>query len=138
MDIVDGAANFGAELATVYRLHPAFAGAAQRVGVVIPPLDRIATKAPPAVARINHNRLIADCPDCGGAVYVWRDGPYLLLCPDCWNGVIGGAWRILQVPDDLATIEAALRERPLPMTRNWVPSETVDDLRQEFATQGEV
>lgn len=133
--IVDGAAHFGAGLEAVYRLHPAFAGAAARVGVVVPPLDRVAN-APPAPARINHNRLIADCPDCGGAVYAWREGPHLLLCPECWNGAVGGAWRRIALPRNLAAIEAALGERPLPATRNWSPGESVADLRRERAERG--
>lgn len=136
MRIVDGAAHFGADLDVVYRHHPVFVESARRVGVEVQPLDRIAHGAPPAFARINHNRLICDCPDCGSAVYVWREGPHVMLCPDCWNGAIGGAWRPVMVPDNLAEVEAILGARPLPGNRNWQLPETLEDLRSQNREHG--
>lgn len=136
MRIIDGAAHFGADLETVYRQHSLFVGLATRAGVAVPPIEQVAESAPPTTLRIDQNRMIADCPDCGGAVYQWRDGPHLLLCPDCWNGAIGGRWRPVTVPANLAEIETILLARPLPANRNWHPTETLDDLRRQNAENG--
>lgn len=131
MRIIDGAAHFGAGLEEVYRHHPLFAGLARRAGVTVPPLHEQSPATTATFAYISHNRLICDCPDCRGAVYVWREGPHLMLCPDCWNGAIGGLWRPVMVPDKLAEIEAILLARPLPQHRNWKLPETLDDLRRQ-------
>lgn len=103
-----------------------------RVGFVPPPLDRIAD-VPPAPARVDHNRWIVDCPDCGGAEFVWLNTP-LLLCLSCWNGAIGNLWRRVTIPDNRVLIEAVLQERPLPPTRNWSPTEKIEDLQIENLT----
>lgn len=130
MRVIDGQAQFGASQEMVYLLHPQFVQLAARVGVTVPPLDQV-SRAKPLPARINHNRLIADCPDCNGAEFVWRDGPHLLMCCSCWNGRVGGLWRAVTLPDDITTIEAALSERVDPQSRNWQPGETVADLLAE-------
>jgi len=135
MAIIDGAAHFQASLATVYHLHPTHQLLATRAGVTVPPLDQVAT-APPVAARINHNRLLVDCPDCNGAEFVWREQP-LLMCCNCWNARVGGLWRAVTLPPDLAHIEAALVERLDPQSRNWTPGETVADLLRENETHAE-
>jgi hypothetical protein len=135
MRIVDGQANFGADLATVWRNHPAFVSAAERFGFVAPPLAAVAD-APPLPAVVNHGRLLADCPDCGGAEFVWHEGPHLILCASCFNGAVGGKWRRVALPDDYAAIAAALLARPLPLNRNWTPGESLADLRRENAERG--
>jgi hypothetical protein len=99
-------------------------------GFLPPPLADVAEDAPPAVARVNHNRWIADCPDCDGAVDVWRDGPTAMLCPGCLNAVVGHRWRPVAMPGDVAGIEDALMDRALPATRNWI-GETPTMLRAE-------
>jgi hypothetical protein len=105
-------------------------------GFPVPPLAAVALGAPPAVARVNHNRWIADCPDCAGAADVWRDGPHLMICPNCLNATIGHLWRRVALPDDIAAIEDALMDRPVPQTRNWSIAESVDDLRRQNAERG--
>lgn len=106
--------------------------------VPLPPLTALAVGVAPGLAYINHSRLIADCPDCGGAEFVWRDGPHVMLCASCLNGGIGHRWRPVVLPADLAEIEAVLAARPLPQNRNWAPGETIGQLRAEnLAHSGE-
>lgn len=135
MQIVDGQANFGAGLETVWRNHPTFMHIAERAGFVVPPLTAVAD-VPPFPARINHGNLIADCPDCGGAEFVWREGPHLFLCANCLNGAVGGKWRRVGMPGQLPGIEAVLLERPLPANRNWDITESVADLRAQNREAG--
>ena len=40
-------------------------------------------------ARVDHGRLIADCPFCRSAQMASRDDPYF-LCADCFNRPVGG------------------------------------------------
>lgn len=131
LPLVDGARNFGADSPWGV---VAGSRAAQVVGFVPPPVEEVAGE--PVAARVNHNRWIADCPDCPGAEFVWRDGPLVMLCLACLNGGIGHRWRRVLLPPDLPAIEAALLARPLPATRNWATPETVADLLAENAAEG--
>lgn len=131
LPIIDGARNFGG-------LSPREAAggslSARVAGVVPPPETTVAADAAPAIARIAQNQLIADCPEgCAVAAFVWRDGPQVFLCPQCFNGALGGRWRAVALPPDLPAIEAALLRRSLPQTRNWASPETVADLLRENA-----
>jgi len=97
---------------------------------------------PPAVAldaavpaRVYESLWIADCPDCGTACLVWRDAPYL-MCLRCWNGAVGGLWRPVVFPEAWEAIESILNLRPLPMTRHWLPGETVAQLIDENREHG--
>lgn len=132
--IRDGQQHFGATLAQI--ASGPMRAFAERQGVAVATLDLIATSAPAAVARIDHSRLIADCPDCGGAEFVWRDGPHLMMCQSCWNMTIGGMWRRVALSPLLPEVEAILAARPLPQNRNWTPGETVEALRAENAEHG--
>lgn len=127
--IRDAAQNFGMTLDELRR--GPMAAFAARFGVTVPTLDRIAADAPATVAYVSHSRLIAGCPDCNGAEFVYRDGPHLFMCQSCWNGAIGGKWRLVLVPDVLPEVEAILGERPIPQSRNWHPTETLAQLRAE-------
>lgn len=131
MPIVDGARNYGTD--SPWQV-VAGSRAAQLAGFCPPPLTTTAGAA--ARARVNHNRLIADCPDCGGCEFVWRDGPAVMLCLSCLNGGIGHAWRPVELPDEYAAIEAALLARPLPANRNFDPGESVADLLAQNAENG--
>lgn len=134
--IIDGGRNFDG--AGPWRVVAA-SRAARMAGFIPPPLDGpgAETRAEPAAAaRVNHNRLIADCPDCGGAEFVWRDGPHAMVCLSCLNGALGGRWRRVVMPADYPAIEAALLARPLPQTRNWSETETVADLLTQNAAEG--
>jgi hypothetical protein len=128
--VMDAAGVFGGrDPATVLAMLPTVRAS----GFPVPPLSGVALGVPPAVARINHNRWIADCPDCTGAVDVWRDGPHLMICPNCLNAAIGNLWRRVRMPADVAGIEDALMDRPIPATRNWHAGESVAGLRAEQA-----
>lgn len=129
--VMDGARTFGGrDPAAALAMLPGVRAA----GFPVPPLSAVALGAPPAVARVNHNRWIADCPDCAGAVDVWRDGPHLMICPNCLNARAGHLWRRVALPADAAAIEDALMDRPIPQTRNW-EGETVAELRAETARE---
>jgi hypothetical protein len=131
MPIIDGRRNFGAD--SPWQV-VAGSRAAQMVGFLPPSVTT--TAGPPARARVNHNRWIADCPDCGGAEFVWRHGPLVMLCLSCLNGGIGHVWRTVTLPDDVEAIEAALAARPVAANRNWDASERIDDLLRENAEHG--
>lgn len=131
LPIVDGRRNFNTD--SPWQV-VAGSRAAQIVGFVPPPVTT--TAGPPVAARVNHNRLIADCPDCGGAEFVWRDGPHVMLCLSCLNGGIGHVWRPVALPDHYPAIEAALLARPLVVNRHYEPGETVDGLLRENAEHG--
>lgn len=76
-----------------------------------------------AFARINCNRIIVDCPapHCRSALMLPPFHPGF-ECWDCgWSAPI--VW-----PPNLADIVSVLLLRPDPMTRCWLPGETVMDL----------
>lgn len=131
LPIIDGRRNFGTD--SPWQV-VAGCRMAQMAGFLPPPVTT--TAGPPARARVDHNRWIADCPDCGGAEFVWRDGPSVMICQNCLNGGIGHAWRAVEFPGDIAAIEAALLARPLPQNRHWSPGESVADLLAENAENG--
>jgi len=93
-----------------------------------------------ALAYVHHGRWIARCPfpSCPGAECAGRDD----------DGRIGGLSRETfrcahclfecdaQWPHNPADIEYLLSLRPVPATRNWLPSETVNDLLKENFMHG--
>lgn len=108
----------------------------------IAPLDHVVLTAEPLVARVVHGVWIASC-SCGArglptpGCVVFMDTP-LGWCVRCSNRGWGGGWRRVVVPpeDDRRVIEAILRARPDPTTRNWRPGETVGDLAVENRAHG--
>lgn len=104
-------------------------------GQKIMPHQLVDDKAVPAIAYVNHGRWVADCPTgCGGAMLVEPDMPF--VCGNCFNAELHGKWRAVLWPDDKAGIETELEKRPLPHTANWLPGETVADLRRENREHG--
>lgn len=83
---------------------------------------------------VNHGRWLVECP-CGSAQYASCDDARF-LCSQCWNEDVGGRWKAVVWPKDPEAIEAALSGRPIP-NRNWIPSETVDDLHEDNRRRGE-
>lgn len=79
------------------------------------------------VATVNHNRWVADCPNCAAGIALDPDAPDFGACFSCRRVYSAVAW-----PPDRAAIEEALEPRPWK-NRNWVPSETVEDLLDENA-----
>lgn len=95
------------------------------------------TDLPAAVARIDHGRWIADCPDpnCDpsgsgrGAMAV--DESHFFMCGNCFNRAAGGYWLTVEWPDDddKHSAEAILTERPHAVMQTWHPKrESMADL----------
>ena len=136
LPLVDGKINFrGASLKEA--AEKLYAEPAMRVGFRVPPISDIAD-VPPLPAKVDYGRWCVDCPDCNGAEFVWLDGPLVMMCAGCWNAMVGHKWRPvnLPTPKKRARIDELLRARPLPVNRNWLPSETVADLERENAEHG--
>lgn len=92
----------------------------------------------PLMARIYADSWIVDCPDCGGAEFVWLNGPFLMWCHSCGNVAVNGMWRRVELPGDIAAAEALLDKRTLRDQRNWDPRiETIEMLRAENAEKGD-
>jgi hypothetical protein len=84
----------------------------------------------PVLARVNHGRWIADCPNCrcGPLTHPeWR----LACCGEC-----GCVMTNVVFPADLDQIVDLLLRRPTRPTQNWAPPETVADLARENAANG--
>ena len=84
-------------------------------------------KALPAM--VNHGRWIVKCPTCNGAELVDPDMP-IFFCYSCGNESNGGHVYPVSFPQNWREIEAALIDRP-PANQNWLPGETIEDLRNE-------
>ncbi len=84
-------------------------------------------------AYIQGGRWVAECPDpdCGGALEVDREDPRF-FCPVCTTP----DWFAVVFPRSADALEAELVKRPVPHTRNWLPHETLADLRAENAAHG--
>lgn len=100
-------------------------------------------EASPLVARINHGAWIVSCPcDAEGepapGMMLWLSVPWA-WCVRCRNASAGGKWRPVTVPprDELAAIERVLAERHAPISRNWLPGETVAHLVAENTANGD-
>lgn len=111
----------------------------RRIGLGrVPPVTNIQGSVTPYV---NEGRWVADCPaGCGGALVVTND-PAIFICPDCGSPENGNNWYAVVFPPDKATIERVLLVRPSrrpdhARTRNWLPWETVADLKRENRARG--
>lgn len=82
-------------------------------------------------ARVNWSRWIADCPNpfCTSALAVAREQPWF-ACLDC-DATAEIVW-----PRYCEDVERLLVMRPDPITRNWEPGETLQDLYRENAEHG--
>ena len=80
-------------------------------------------------ARVNQGRWIADCPTCLGAEFADSAWPVFVCC-SCGEGP-----RAVVFPPERELLEPELIARPLE-ARNWVPGETVAQLRAENAERG--
>ena len=88
----------------------------------------------PYPAIVDHGRWIAKCQNCNGAENVSEDDP-VMMCFSCGNEHLSGRLAVVQFPEDRKEAEELLMARPKPM-RNWLPHETVDDLRNENRVHG--
>lgn len=83
----------------------------------------------PARLHISRDYWIAECPNvpCGYAIVACHD-ILIMFCPN--HGEFDIEW-----PEDWQEIEKVLDKRP-ENNRNWLPGETVDDLKQENRSHG--
>ncbi len=74
------------------------------------------------------------CPFCSGAMVIEPNELY--YCPDCV--MQANEFRPMTViwPKNRRAIESVLLKRPDPMRRNWLPHETIKDLRRENKEHG--
>ena len=97
---------------------------------------------PPVVAFVNaanlggrfggwEGRWVAQCDACAGAEYVDLDQP-IFMCNGCFNAAVGYQWRRVTLPAAATRtqIEALLEARPGNL-RNWLPHESVAELRRQ-------
>ncbi len=89
-----------------------------------------------AVAYVNHGRWVADCPFCSGAEEM-ATLPMSFFCHACQMAAVQGQAipALFPAPAEAESIERVLAIRPVP-NRNWVPGETVDQLRAENLEHG--
>lgn len=116
------------EALTFYRL---------RHGLGAPPPDPPASPTrEPLEARIESGAWLVECPGCHDAFMV-DDQDLLFNCVGC--GSMGG-WHPVVMPAERAEIEAVLLLRPgfrhNAPNRNWIPGETVEDLKRENLEHG--
>ncbi len=80
------------------------------------------------IAYLNHGRWVVDCPDrdCAGAELASN----LFVCENCKR--VGP----VEWPEHKTLIDEITSLRPVPETRNWIPGETVNNLRKENMSHG--
>lgn len=88
-------------------------------------------------AYVNHGRWVVECPDCRGAQLACEQDRRF-MCNTCGNESIGGRWRAVVWPPFWQGLESVLIRRPDPVTRNWLPGESVADLASENDDHGVV
>ena len=126
-NIVDGQQYFKKTLEQFYR-STTWKKATTHLNIT-PSLSNVSDERP-SLAHISYGQLYASCP-CGGAEFVWKDGPLLTMCGSCGNSDINGKMRRVVLPDNLDDIADVLFKRPVASNRNWFPHETIEDLIKE-------
>ena len=66
-------------------------------------VNQVDENAAPVVARIDRERLIAECDVCHGAEYVDPDDP-VFFCISCGNAAVGGKLRRVIIPADVQEV----------------------------------
>jgi hypothetical protein len=130
--ILDGAAVFGQPF---HERHQAVARALFARHRINLPGHESAPAGAALAARVHEGYWIVDCPTCPSAELAWRDDPRF-LCTNCVNQANGGQTWPVVFPRQIDAIEAVLRLRPNPATRNWLPGETLAALRRENRDHG--
>lgn len=90
--------------------------------------------APALHAWICASDWVVTCDICREQVVI--DYGEIYFCPNCLNAGHDGRARVVKFPNDRAAIEGLLVLRPNPNNRNWLPHETIDDLKKENAEHG--
>ena len=88
------------------------------------------------LAFVNHGRWMVECEVCVTAVLV-DPNDLLFYCPGC---ATNGSWKRIVMPDERPEIERLLLLRPgwqgNAPNRNWLPSETVQDVIADNLANG--
>lgn len=87
-----------------------------------------------ADAEVNHGRWVVPCPWCPNA-QLGDPEVAEFLCNECLNDGTG-KWVVVEYPDDVVAVEAALDERQRLENRNWLPGESIANLHAEAERQG--
>ena len=90
---------------------------------------RVIADPTPLVARVNHGRLMANCPSCGAGIAIepgWHGAGCMDDNAECYRW-----FQNVVIPDNLSEIDAVLKQRPRVENRNWEPGETVAFLKAE-------
>lgn len=97
------------------------------------PLDLAAeTAGGPVAVYANHGRWVVDCPDCNAAQLTHPSDPRF-LCNVCGNVGNGRRFRPVIWPRGHEKLGELLDARADVELQNWLPGETVGDLRAENA-----
>lgn len=101
------------------------------------PMPRETAEGPVLQAEINHGRYLVRCPSCAGAELVDLEDPRF-FCLSCMMVQCGGKWLPVKLPSAAhrAKLEAELMKRTRQENRNWLPGETLKQLRGENAAHG--
>lgn len=87
----------------------------------------------PAFVGAGKWKVLCSNPTCRGAELVWEEG--LMLCASCLNDHVAHQFLRTVFPKERVAIEQLLELRPLS-NRNWLPHESLDELRAENQTHG--
>ena len=135
LGLVDGLIYYGQSLDDWARAGWLAQTAAQHNVKLAPPDGRNVTNAAPATAWVNEGLWVATCPHCEvQTLLVWLDAP-IYMCPQCWNGDVGGKWRRVIVPagNERLRIENALIVRARSDKQNWIAAGTPGWVRETTA-----
>lgn len=91
-------------------------------------------KGDPIPAIIARNNWAVVCPYCNDA-FLYEPG-FDFFCRTCLMQGNDGQAQPVAMPANRVALETTLELRPNPFTRNWIPGETVEDLRNENARRG--
>ena len=97
------------------------------------PVDTSSTHAH---AEVRTGRWLVLCPWCGTGCQYASVTDHRFFCDACGNN--GEGWARVDWPEEWVEIEQVLGRRPNRKNRNWLPGETVDDLRAENTEHGVV
>lgn len=100
------------------------------------PRSEYATES--VVADVRQGRWLVLCPNptCDGIELANEHEGF--FCCECRNALVGHRPMRIVFPTERSTIEEILLERELPVIRDWLPGETVEQLRAENAAKGPV
>ena len=81
-------------------------------------------------AEVNHGRWIVRCPYCSGAEIADAEDP-VFMCLSCFNEENLGRFHMVRFPKEVDQIEKVLNQRKALENQNWIPGESLEDLKKE-------